>query len=148
MVLNYLNEMEKLNETSGKNPFKIPENYFNEVNRKIISASSGYNTEAKKVNMYDKIKPYLAIAAFVSGLILISYTALKLLRSNDVNDRVPQISMQEFSESYLNDIEIITLEESGAALLQSEEVPYINHSDIIDYLLLENIPVNEIYELL
>lgn len=56
--------------------------------------------------------------------------------------------MQEFSESYLNDIEIITLEESGAALIQSEEVPYINHSDIIDYLLLENIPVNEIYELL
>ena len=93
-------------------------------------------------------KPYLAIAAFVSGLILISYTALKLLRSNDVNDRVPQISMQEFSESYLNDIEIITLEESGAALIQSEEVPHINHSDIIDYLLLENIPVNEIYELL
>lgn len=93
-------------------------------------------------------KPYLAIAAFVSVLILISYTALKLLRSNDVNDRVPQISMQEFSESYLNDIEIITLEESGAALIQSEEVPYINHSDIIDYLLLENIPVNEIYELL
>jgi hypothetical protein len=119
MVLNYLNEMEKLNETSGKNPFKIPENYFNEVNRKIISASSGYNTEAKKVSLYDKVKPYLAIAAFVSGLILISYTALKLLRSNDVNDRVPQISMQEFSESYLNDIEIITLEESGAALIQS-----------------------------
>ncbi len=28
----------------GKNPFKVPENYFEEVNRKIISATAGTET--------------------------------------------------------------------------------------------------------
>ena len=32
--------MNKLNDIAGKNPFKVPENYFEEVNKRIISANS------------------------------------------------------------------------------------------------------------
>ena len=40
--------MKKLNEIPGKNPFKVPENYFEEVNRKILSVTSGNDHEVKK----------------------------------------------------------------------------------------------------
>jgi hypothetical protein len=138
--------MKKLIETSGKNPFKVPENYFDEVNRKIILAASLHHSEAKTVSLYSKVKPYLAIAAFLSGFILLSYTALQWFRSGDSDNRVPQISMQEFSELYLNEIDIITLEDNSAAVILSDEAHDIRSTDIIDYLLLENIDINEIYE--
>ena len=44
--------MQKLNEIPDKNPFKVPENYFEEVNRKIISATTGDNQYVKKVGFY------------------------------------------------------------------------------------------------
>lgn len=138
--------MEKLNETQGKGPFRVPENYFAEVNRRIISATSGNGTAAKKLSLYRRLKPYLTIAAFVSGFILISYSTLKYFSSKDLDDRIPRITLQEFSDSYLNDIDLRTLEESGAALLLSAEEQDISNSDIIDYLLNENVSINDIYE--
>ena len=137
--------MEKLSEIYSKRPFKIPDNYFDDVNRKIIAATSG--NEAKKVSLYRRIKPYLAIAATVSGVIIITYTALTLFRSNNTDNIMPEISLQEFSESYLNDIDINALEENSEAILLTESYREISSPEIIDYLLLENIDVNEIYEL-
>ena len=37
--------MKKLNDIDKKNPFKVPDNYFEDVNRKIISATSGVEEE-------------------------------------------------------------------------------------------------------
>ena len=44
-------------------------------------------------------------------------------------------------ESFINDIDISTLEENASSLV-SEQVPDVPHKDIIDYLLLENIEIN------
>jgi hypothetical protein len=137
--------MEKLDEKYSKSPFKVPDNYFDDVNRKIIAATSG--NEYKKVSLYVKVKPYLAIAAFIAGVILITYTALTLLRSDNMDNTIPEISLQEFSESYLNEIDINTLEENSEAILLTEGYREISSPEIIDYLLLENIDVDEIYEL-
>jgi hypothetical protein len=139
--------MKSLNEIPGRNPFKVPENYFDEVNRQIISSTSGNNSEFKVIPMFRKLKPYLAIAALVSGFVLIGYTSLRLIQSNDLDNKVPHISLEYFSESYLNEIDLFTLEENVSAMLKSDEVPEINNSDIIDYLLLENIDVDEISNL-
>ena len=73
--------MQKLNEIPDKNPFKVPENYFEEVNRKIISATSGQEQEVKKIGLYNRFRPSFLIAASVTGFILLSYTAIKLLNS-------------------------------------------------------------------
>jgi hypothetical protein len=71
--------MKKLNDIPGKNPFKVPDNYFEEVNRKIISVTSGIDQKVRKVSVYNRFRTNLLIAASVAGLILISYTAIKLL---------------------------------------------------------------------
>lgn len=139
--------MQKLNEIPDNNPFKVPENYFEEVNSKIISTTSGYNQEVRKIGSYNRFRPYFLIAASVTGFILLGYAAIKMLTPGRINSQVSEVMFEEYPESYINDIEIITLEENAASLFLSEEVPDVNKSDIIDYLLLENIEISYIEQL-
>lgn len=138
--------MKKLNKIPGKSPFKVPENYFEEVNSKIIYTTSGYIQEVRKVGFYNRFRPYFLIAASVAGFILLGYAAVKMLTPGRINTQVSEEMFEEYPEPYINDIEIITLEENSAFLFLSEEVPDVNKTDIIDYLLLENIEINDIYE--
>jgi hypothetical protein len=137
--------MKKLNEIQEKDPFRIPENYFEEVNRKIISATSGYDQDIKKAGIIRRFRPYLLVAASVTGFILFSYTAIKLLSTDRFNAQVSEVIYEEYTGSYINDIDILTLEENAASMVLSEEGPDVNRTEIIDYLMLENIEINDIY---
>lgn len=138
--------MKELKEISNKNPFKVPENYFEEINRKIISATSGQEQEVKKIGLYNRLRPSFLIAASVTGFILLSYTAIKLLTPAAIDSPVSEVLNNEFSDSYINNFDIITLEEKAASIVFSEEGVDVNKTDIIDYLLLDNIEINDIYE--
>lgn len=138
--------MEKLNNIPGKNPFKVPDNYFEVVNRKIISATSGTEHEVRKISIYNRFRTRLLIAASVAGLILISYSAVKLLTHERVNPEVSEVLHGVNTESYINDLDISSIEEDASSLVLSEEGPDVSTKDIIDYLLKENIELSEIYE--
>ena len=138
--------MQKLNNIPDKNPFKVPEKYFEEVNRKIISATSGVDNEVKVVNTYRRLRTYLLIAASVTGFILISYTAIRLFTSDKISPQVSEVQYNMNPDSYLNDIDISSLEEKASSIVFSEERPEVSNNDIIEYLLLENIEINDIYE--
>jgi hypothetical protein len=138
--------IKELNDIPDKSPFKVPDNYFEEVNRKIISVTSGFDQEVKVVSTYNRFRTYLLIAASVAGFILISFAAIKLLIPDKSNPQVSEVLYDVNPDSYLNDIDISSLEEKASTLVLSEEGPAINKKDIIDYLLLENIELNDIYE--
>jgi len=138
--------MQKLNDIPDKNPFKVPDNYFDEVNKKIISVTSGFDQEVKVVSTYNRFRTYLLIAASVAGFILISYTAITLLTPDKIDSQVSEVIYDVNSDSYINDIDISSLEENASSLVLSEEGPDVSKTDIIDYLLLENIEINDIYE--
>ena len=138
--------MQKLNEIPGKNPFKVPENYFEEVNRKLISVTSCKNQDVKKAGLYVRFRPYFLIAASVTGFIILSYTAVKLLTHNRISSQLSEVMHEEYPEAYIIDIDIFTLEEGFSSLVLSEELPDVYNTDIIDHLLLENIEISDIYE--
>lgn len=101
--------MKKLNDTESKNPFRVPENYFEDMTRKIMSVAAGTKPGAERKGLYRRLRPILAAAATIAAFILLSYTAMKIFLPKTGNS-LPQISMEEFSELYLNDIDILTLE--------------------------------------
>lgn len=138
--------MKKLNDIPQKNPFKVPDSYFEDVNRKIISATSGYDQEVRKVSIYRRFRTNLLIAASVTGLIIISYSAIKLLTPDKRNLQVSEVLHEINPDSYINDIDISSLEVDASSLLPSEEGPDVSKNDIIDYLLLNNVEINDIYE--
>jgi hypothetical protein len=138
--------MKKSDYIPGKNPFKVPANYFEDVNRKILSATSGYEQEVRKISVYNRFRTSLLIAASVAGFILISYTAFKLLSHDKVKSQVSEVLKEISPESYMNDIDISSLEDGASSFILYEEGPDVAKKDIIDYLIKENIEINEIYE--
>jgi hypothetical protein len=140
--------MKTLNEIQGKNPFKVPDNYFEEVSRKIITAAAGTSREKAKKGLYRRLRPLIGIAASLAIFALLGYGAVKIFIPADRNDRISELSMEQFPESYLNDIDIPMLEENAGLSFVDSAIPDISKTEIIDYLLLENIDSNEIYELL
>jgi len=138
--------MKKISEIPGKNPFKIPVNYFEEVNRKIISATTGINGESKKISPYHRLRPYLAIAASVAVLIVAVYFAVRLLSPVKTSTSVSELLNSDYSESYFNDIDIRSLEESAASVDLYDEMPDVSNKEIIDYLLLDDIEISDIYD--
>jgi hypothetical protein len=138
--------MKELKDISNKNPFKVPENYFEELNMKIISSTAGYSVEIKEKNHLRKLRPYLAIAASVAVLVILGFTAIYIFRATEEKSGIPEITLNEFSDNYLNDIDILTLEESAGIIEVEVARTDINSKDIIDYLVLENIDINDIYE--
>ena len=131
--------------TNG-NPFKVPENYFEEVNRKIISATVEYKTEKKEAGLFIKLRPYLAIASSVTVLAILSYAAIKLFSPKNESLLLATIPLEEYSEIILNDVDLLTLEENAALLSIPETIQQVDKKEIIDYLLFENIDINEIQE--
>ena len=138
--------MNKLSDIPDKNPFKVPDNYFEEVNRKIISSTSGYDQEIRKAGFYNRFRTSLLIAASVAGFILISYTAVKLLIPDNKKSQVSEVLSEINPDSYINDIDISSLEEDASSFIAPGTGPDVSKKDIIDYLLFENIEVNDIYE--
>jgi hypothetical protein len=138
--------MKKLNEIPGKNPFKVPENYFEEVNRKILLVTSDNEHEVKKSSFYYRFRTQLAVAASVAGFILLSYAAVRILTADRENLHLSEIAFGEYPESYINDIDLITIEENAALLDFTVDSPEVSKKEIIDYLLLENIEISDIYE--
>jgi hypothetical protein len=138
--------MKKINDIPDKNPFKVPENYFEEVNRKIISATSGYEQEVRKVSFYNRFRISLLVAASVGGFIIISFAAIRLLSRDKRNFEVSQVLNEINTDSIINEIDLSSLEENASSIVLSEEGPEVSKKDIIDYLLINNIDINDIYE--
>ena len=138
--------MQKLNIIPDKSPYKVPEGYFEEVNRKIISVTSGNDQVVLKAGLYNRFRPYFLAAASVTGFIIISYSAIRLLTPDRINSHGTEAVFEEYSATFIDDIDIFSLEEDAASLFITEEESDINKTDIIDYLLLENIEINDIYE--
>jgi hypothetical protein len=138
--------MNKLNDIPDKNPFKVPDNYFEDVNRKILSATSGKDREIRMVNKHNRFRISLMIAASIAGFMLIGYTALKLIAPDRKNTQVTEVLQQMNPDSYINEIDILSLEEDASSLVLTDEGSGVSKKDIIDYLILDNIEINEIYE--
>jgi hypothetical protein len=114
--------------------------------RKIISVTSGSDKEVRKISIYSRFRTSLLIAASVTGLIIISYTTIKLLTHDKRNLQVSEILNEIDPDSYINEIDISSLEEDASSLVLSDEGPDVSKKDIIEYLLQENVELNDIYE--
>jgi len=138
--------MKKIEDIKGNNPFKVPDNYIEDVNRRIIAATTGETGQVKKPGFSIRLRPYIMAAASITGFIILSYTAVSYFTADRTNSRSESVSTALFEELYINGIDLITLEESASALEMPDEISGVITSEIIDYLILENIDINEIYE--
>lgn len=138
--------MKKIEKISGNNPFKVPENYFDELTGRILSSTVGNRTENENPGLLVKLRIFLAAAASMAVLALLTFTATRLFSPSEKSISLSQIIAEENSETIINEIDLLTLEENTSMPGFAEgEVP-IDNDAIIDYLLLDNIDINIIYD--
>lgn len=138
--------MSTLNDISDKNPFKVPDNYFEEVNRKIISSSPAGEREVIKISFYNRFRTGILVAASLTGFILLSYGAFRIFFTNRPVPEVSEVIRNINTDSLINEIDISSLEENASEMEIADQGPDVSKKDIIDYLLLNNVEINEIYE--
>jgi len=65
-------ENSKLNELRDRRPFRVPEGYFEGFTDNIMSRLPQKTApEVKVISLYDRVKPWLYIAATFAGIILL-----------------------------------------------------------------------------
>jgi hypothetical protein len=138
--------MKELKDISKQTPFKVPENYFEEVNRRILSKAVGFDYKEQKKGIIGKLRPFIAVAASIAALVVFSYTAIHFFTPNRISSELPDITLSEFTDNYLDDVDLLTLEENASNTELFSEMTGFNNNDIIDYLVLENIDIDDIYE--
>ncbi len=128
------------------NPFKVPENYFKELNGRIIGVTTGGGHGKNQISIRLRMRQYLAIAASIAVLTILSYTGIKLFTHRSESFTLNNIPAEVYSDELLNNIDIVVLEENSIASDIPEDALHLNDQDIIDYLVRENIDINDIYE--
>ncbi|MDH6356093.1 negative regulator of sigma E activity [Dysgonomonas sp. PH5-45] len=61
--------MTSLNNINKNNPFKVPENYFEDFSKEIMSQLPEKETRNKVVPLWKKVVPWAAVAAMFVGII-------------------------------------------------------------------------------
>ena len=138
--------MKKLDKIPETNPFRVPDGYFEEVNKKIISATLEKSHGERRSGISFRIRPYLLAAAAIAGFIILSYTAVRVIAPHRLNLQESELTTEDYISPYLNDLDIYSLEENAALIAIPEQGPDVSKAEIIEYLVLENIEINDIYE--
>jgi|WetSurMetagenome_2_1015567.scaffolds.fasta_scaffold277853_3 hypothetical protein len=143
--------MNKLEEIKGKSPFRVPDNYFEEFNRRIIASTVGEETVKElmpdKKSIYVRFRPYILAAASVAAFAILSYGAVRMLFPSHKEPDLSEMSYEELSACAMNDLDITSLEANSRLAQFSEELPVLSKPELIDYIISENINLNDIYQL-
>jgi hypothetical protein len=136
--------MKKIDTIPGGNPFKVPDNYFEDVKRKIVLSTSEKGVEVRKPDAPVKLRTLVHIAASVAVFCALTLTGLIFFSQHENKANLSVISSGEFPPMLLEEIDITSLEEN----ITLDGVPAMGYkvesNDIIDYLLSDNIDISEI----
>ena len=150
--------MMKLNDEIKKsNPFKVPDGYFDTLTDRMMAAVKESGEEKQEVDRRDKssrritLRPFLALAAAILGFAILATAMVRLVNSGRLSDLNKEgtglyadLAAEEL-DTYLIEYE---LTRAGADEMVLQEGEDISSETIIDYLLMEDIDINDIYELL
>lgn len=147
----------KLNDEIRKsNPFKVPDGYFDKLTERTMSAIrnsgdvEGAVPETGKQARRISLKPFLALAAAIIGFAVITTVVVRIMTDDRAtaeyaagNDLYAELAAEEL-DTYMIENELSRTELgdiTGAEKTISSDI-------IIDYLMTEEIDLDDIYELL
>jgi hypothetical protein len=139
--------MEESEKISNKNSFKVPDKYFEELNERVLSRTIYSDAGSKKRSVNRLFNTVYKIAAILTGVVVISYFAVKYISNETNKNTITGITIEEFIELYPTDIDESVLEENMYKKEPALSID-VNKSEIIEYLQGEDIELSDIYELL
>ena len=144
--------MKPIDEIKKENPFKVPDGYFESLTDRTMEAikeapgSESLSTEnhGRKI----RLMPFLALAAAIVGFAVLAAAMVRLVTRNE-NDILPGTKNEIYADLFTEEIDTYMIESEWAASEEAAESKIgVQSETIIDYLLLENIELTDIYEIL
>lgn len=146
--------MKPEDEIKNGNPFKVPDGYFETLTDRTMSAISEIRkeeeTQEKRPAGKISLRPYLALAAAVIGFAVIATVMIRLVSGPEVNN-IANNEAGLYTDLVLEDIDtyLIESELNQAGITENPELDETVSSEaIIEYLVQENVDVDDIYALL
>ena len=92
--------------STKENPFKVPENYFENVNSQKMDQrpEKPARVETKKTTTWQKFKPFLYMAAMFVGAALIIKVASYEMDKNELARQMEGYELSEADDQYFNEV--------------------------------------------
>ena len=139
-----------LQDELNKNPFTVPENYFDRLPMNVQERCVSEN-EIKSSSVWSSIKPRLAYIGGFAALALIAYGGFSTIGNSTNNNHIAnkQNPKSVSASSFVNNNAQLANTSPFIQILDNKNTKSgINmDEDIIDYLALENISVDDILDL-
>jgi len=141
------------NNENKSSPFKVPENYFEELPLKMQERIKIRSSSAENPSFWTIFKPQLSLALSMVFLILAGYFAVNVITDNAVTTEINQSTVAEVLAEQPDMIDEFTLleaidEDALNELDFSGEINTAYSEEIIDYLVESNIEIETIAEAL
>lgn len=151
--------MKSIDEIKKENPFRVPDGYFESLTERTMSAVKDIpvteNSPAEKQFGKVRVMPFLALAAAIIGFAILAAGMVRLVTRDsggflqEAQDEIYADLVTGEIDTYIIENEWVVSEEitEGEAEVQGSETE-VQSEAIIDYLLLDNVELTDIYELL
>jgi hypothetical protein len=148
----------KLNDKiKNSNPYKVPDGYFDSLTERTMSAIRENQEQGEPVVNDGKpdrrivLRPFFALAAAIIGVAILATVMIRLVSTSRLSERY-ETGNSLFADLATEELDTYMLEyELGQAEPPEMSQPQdgeISSEAIIDYLMMEDIDLNDIYELL
>ena len=151
--------MKSIDEIKKENPFRVPDGYFESLTERTMSAVKDIPVTEKSAagNQGGKVRvmPFLALAAAIVGFAILAAVMVRLVTRDaggfpqEAQDGIYADLVTGEIDTYIIENEWVASEEitESDTDVQGSETD-VQSEAIIDYLLLENVELTDIYELL
>ena len=95
----------QLNKIGNKNPYQVPENYFEELTSRIMVQLPQKVEENSQLSLWERVKPWVYMAAMFIGIALMIKTFVKAPDQFDSGLNISSTEVDDFYEYYENQSE-------------------------------------------
>jgi hypothetical protein len=148
----------KLNDKiKNSNPYKVPEGYFDRLTERTMSAIRENRDQGEPLATDTKpdrritLRPFFALAAAILGVAILATVMIRLVSTSRLSERY-DTGYSLFADLATEELDTYMLEyelnQSDPLEMGQSQDGDISSEAIIDYLVMEDIDLNDIYELL
>lgn len=144
--------MKNLEKNTQQTPFKVPENYFDELNERILNSTSEKSVgRIIRQRGLSIIRPWLSLAAIITGAALITLAVLHLTGrgSHALNDDSNGTLIADIPQFLVDGIDLYLIELDMHDNIGQGATSEVNmQDDIVEYLMVNEIDFTILLEYL
>lgn len=138
--------MEQFKNNNSKNPFRVPENYFEELTERILDNTSEKGSAGRKATL-SFLKPYYTLAAVIAGAAIITLAILQVTTPySKVTSGGNSEIIADVPQFLIDGMDMYLIESQHNSETSDEVEPSADDRElIIEYLMLNEVDMSLLY---